>query len=49
MDVKIEFLNDYLDDNICIMQPDISIAKDQEHLICKLPKFIYGVMQTFSS
>lgn len=41
MDVKKKILNDYLDESIYIMQLDNFIAKGQEHLVCKLHKFIY--------
>ena len=35
MDVKIAFLNGYLEENIYIMKPDDFITKGQEHMVCK--------------
>ena len=43
MDVKTAFLNDNLDENIYMMQPDGFIAKNQEHMVCKLQRSIYGL------
>ena len=45
LNIKIAFLNDYLDDSIYMMQPNIFIAKSQEHLVCKLHTSIYGLVQ----
>ena len=41
MYVKITLLNDDLEKNIYMMQPDEFIAKGQEHFVCKLHKSIY--------
>ena len=49
MDAKIAFLNSDLEENIYMMQLDGFIAKDQEHLMCKLHKSIYGLKQTSHS
>ena len=38
MDVKTTFLNDYLDESIHMIQPDVFMAKGREHLVCKLHK-----------
>ena len=43
MDVKTMLLNDDLEENIYMIQPDGFIAKDQKHLVCKLQKSIYGL------
>uniref|UniRef100_A0A2N9ILE2 Reverse transcriptase Ty1/copia-type domain-containing protein n=1 Tax=Fagus sylvatica TaxID=28930 RepID=A0A2N9ILE2_FAGSY len=43
MDVKTAFLNDNLDENIYMMQLDGFIAKNQEHMVCKLQRSIYGL------
>ena len=45
MDVKTAFLNGYLKENIYMMQPDGFIAEDQERMVCKLHKSIYGLKQ----
>ena len=49
MDVKTAFLNGNLDECIYMMQPDGSIAKGQEHMLCKLKKSIYGLKQASRS
>ena len=49
MDVKTTFLNDYLEDNIYIMQLDGFITEGQEHMVCKLHKSIYGLKQASRS
>ena len=49
MDVKTTLLNDYLEENIYMMQPYCFITEGQEHMICKLHKFIYGLKQTLRS
>ena len=41
----ITFLNDYFDESIYIMYLDNFIAKGQKHLIYKLYKSIYGLIQ----
>ena len=46
MDVKTTFFNNNLDESIYMMQLDGFIAKDQEHIVCKLDKSIYGLKQT---
>ena len=38
MDVKTVFLNDNLDEEIYMMQLEDFIAKNQEHMVCKLQK-----------
>ena len=43
MDVNTAFLNGYLEENIYMMQPDNFITKGQEHMVCKLNKYIYGL------
>ena len=43
MDVKAAFLNDKLEEEIYMMQPEGFIAKNQEHMVCMLKRFIYGL------
>ena len=49
MDVKTAFLNGNLEEEIYMMQPKGFIAKKQEHMVCKLKRFIYGLKQAFRS
>ena len=45
MDVKTTFLNDYLEENIYMMQLDDFITEGQEHMVCKLHESIYGLKE----
>ena len=45
MDVKTEFLNGSLEDDIYMQQPEGFIAREQEHMACKLQRSIYGLKQ----
>ena len=47
MDVKTAFLNGNLEEEIYMMQSEGFIAKNQEHMVCKLKRFIYGLKQAF--
>ena len=49
MDVKTAFLNDNLEEDIYMRQLMGFIAKGQEHMVCKLQRFIYGLKQTSRS
>ena len=49
MDVKTAFLNANLEEEIYMMQPEGFIAKNQEHMICKLKMSIYGPKQASRS
>ena len=42
MDLKTAFLNGNLDEEICMMQPEGFIAKNQEHMVSKEPR-AYGM------
>ena len=49
MDVKTAFLNGNLDEEIYMMQPKGFIAKNQEYMVCKLKRSIYGLKQASRS
>ena len=49
MDVKTTFLNDDLEENIYMIQPDEFIAKGQEHFVWKLHKSTFGLKQVSHS
>ena len=46
MDVKTVFLNGNLEEEIYMTQLEGFIAKNQEHMVCKLKRSIYGLKQT---
>ena len=43
MVIKTAFLNGNLKEEIYMMQPESFIAKNQEHMVCKLKRSIYGL------
>jgi Reverse transcriptase (RNA-dependent DNA polymerase) len=43
MYVKIVFLNDNLEEEVYIKQPEGFSSSSSEHLVCKLKKSIYGL------
>lgn len=43
LDVKSTFLNGSLKEEIYLVQPEGSVKKGQEHLVCKLKKALYGL------
>ena len=43
MDVKIAFLNGNLEEEIYMKQQEGFIANNQEHMVCKLKRSIYGL------
>ena len=49
MDVKMDFLNGHLDEDIYMSQPDGFVKTGQEKKVCKLLKSIYGLKQTSMS
>ena len=49
MDVKTAFLNSNLEEKIYMMQLEGFIAKNQEHMICKLKRSIYGLKEASRS
>ena len=49
MDVKTAFLDGNLEEEIYILQLEGFIAKNQEHMVCKLKRSIYGLKQASRS
>ena len=49
MDVKNAFHNGNLEEKIYMMQSKGFIAKNQEHMVCKLKRSIYGLKQASKS
>ena len=49
MNVKTKFLNGHLEECIKMIQPDGFIEKGQEHMLCKLKRYIYGLKQASRS
>ena len=49
MDVKTTFLNGNLEEEIYMMQQKSFIAKNQEHMVCKLKRSIYELKQASRS
>jgi hypothetical protein len=45
MDMKATFLNGELDEKIYMDRPDGFVVKGEEHKVCKLLKFLYGLEQ----
>lgn len=45
MDVKISFLNEDLDEEICMEQPEGYMLPGNEQSVCKLVKSLYGLKQ----
>jgi hypothetical protein len=45
MDVKIAFLNGYLDEEVYMEQLKWFIISGQENKVCKLVKYLYGLKQ----
>ena len=45
LDVKTAFSNSNLEEEIYMMQPEGFIAKNQEHMVCKLKRSIDGLKQ----
>ena len=43
MDVKTAFLNDGLEEEVYMKQPEGFSSREGEHLVCKLKKSIYGM------
>ena len=49
IDVKTAFLNGNLEEEIYMLQSEGFIAKNQEHMVCKLKRSIYGLKQASRS
>ena len=49
MDVKTAFINSNLEEEIYMIQPEGFIAKNQERMVCKLKRSIYGFKQASRS
>ena len=45
MDIKIDFLNGDLDEEVYMNQPKGFVMSDNEHKVCKLVKSLYGLKQ----
>ena len=45
MDVKTIFLNEDLDEEVYMSQPEGFSVEEKEHMVCKLKKSIYGLKQ----
>ncbi|KAJ9557283.1 hypothetical protein OSB04_011897 [Centaurea solstitialis] len=43
MDVKTTFLNDYLNEEVYMEQPEGFIVRGQENKVCRLVKSLYGI------
>ncbi|CAL2236646.1 unnamed protein product [Prunus armeniaca] len=43
MDVKTAFLNEHLQEEIYMEQPEGFISKNEEEKVCKLQRLIYGL------
>ncbi len=44
MDVVTAFLNEHLDEEIYMEQPEGFVKPGEEHLVCKLKRSIYGII-----
>ena len=49
MDVKTVFLNGNLEEETYMMQQEAFVAKNQDHVVCKLKRSIYGLKQASRS
>lgn len=51
IDTKTDFLNAYIEEGrkIYMQHPDGYVKKDEEHLVWKFKKFIYGSKQVYGS
>ena len=47
MDVKTTFLNENLEKEVYMDQPEGFYVKRNKHMVCKLKKSIYGLKQVF--
>jgi hypothetical protein len=45
MDVNIDFINGYIEEEVYIMQPDGFLIHGKESHVCKLKKAMYGLKQ----
>ena len=45
MDVNTSFLNGVIEEEVCIIQPQIFEVEDKENHVCKLEKALYGLKQ----
>ncbi|GJV17396.1 retrovirus-related pol polyprotein from transposon TNT 1-94 [Tanacetum coccineum] len=45
MDVKMAFLNGYLNEDVCMEQPKGFVIQGQENKVCRLVKSLYGLKQ----
>ena len=49
MDIKIVFLNEFLKEELCMMQPEGFVDPKGANKVCKLQRSIYGLVQASRS
>ena len=49
LDIKTDFLNGYLEEDVCMIHPEGFVDLEKARKVCKLKKIIYGLKQAFMS